>query len=415
LWLVARLAGTGSMMYVVTQYGNGVSSTPAVGLFGPPGGETLTAPYESPELPPDTRVFAVALNCAIDAGSCNPNSTNVLDVRGAEATLEESTLPKASIDGGELMADGPQSGVRSLSYTANDAESGVAQVSAIVGKTVVSTADFAAECAHAAIAACPVARKTAIAVDTRRVPDGIYPVALSVTDAAGNERTVQAATAIRVANSAVGAPASSPGAGLVSDARLTAAFAVNRRSNVTVGYGRLVVIRGRLRGPDGAPIAGAPINLDERAASGSPRAIHRVATTGPDGIFSYTVGKGTSRIVTITYPGTPGAVKQLRLRVRASAALRVALRGIVVRYRGQVLSKPVPRKGKLVEIQGRAPGAVWKTFAKRRTDRRGTFAGTYRLRVHRPGVRLQFRVRVPAEDGYPFVAHAGRALARVVH
>jgi hypothetical protein len=103
------------------------------------------------------------------------------------------------------------------------------------------------------------------------------------------------------------------------------------------------------------------------------------------------------------------------LRVRASASLRVALKGIVVRYRGRVLSKPLPRRGKLVEIQGRAPGAGWKTFATRRADRRGGFAGTYRLRIRRPGVRLQFRVRVPAENGYPFVAHAGRAVTRIVH
>jgi hypothetical protein len=407
LWLVARLAGTGSTMYVVTQYSDGTPGPPATGLFATPGGDTLTTPYATPELPADTRVFAVYLNCGIDAGACMPNVTSVLDIRGAEATLEEQTLPTASITGGELMADGPQSGVRALAYTANDAHSGVARVSAVIGKTVVAISDFSSECAHADIAACPQTRTTTLAADTRKVPDGIYPVSLVVTDAAGNEQTVQASTAIRVEN---GASALGPSSGgLVSNARLTAAFAANRRSTVTVGYGRRVVIRGRLRGPDGAPISGAQINISPSRANATPG----VATTGPDGIFAYTVGRGTSRVLTLTYPGIPAAVKQLRLRVKSSATLRVALKGIVVRYRGRVISKPLPGKGKLVEIQGKAPGAG-KTFAKRRTDRRGAFAGTYRLRVRRPGVHLQFRVRVPREGGYPFVAHAGRAVTRIV-
>jgi hypothetical protein len=311
------------------------------------------------------------------------------------------------------MTNGAQSGIRGLAYAATDAQAGIARVSALIGKTVAGTTDFVSECTHAAIAACPQTRNTTIAVDTRKVPDGIYPVSLVVTDAAGNEQTVQAATAIRVDNSAGVVQPSSDA--LVANALLTATFAANRRSTLIVGYGRRVVVRGRLRGPDRAPIGGARIDVEQRPASRSAGGVGGAATTGPDGIFVYTLGKGPSRVVTLTYPGIPAAVKQLRLRVKASAALHVALNGIAVRYRGRVLSHPLPRRGKLVEIQGRAPGAGWKTFAKRRTNRRGVFAGTYRLRIHRPGVRLQFRVRVPSEAGYPFIAHAGRALTRVVH
>jgi hypothetical protein len=412
LWLVARLAGTGSALNVVTQFSDGVTTPPAVGLFGPPGGETLSAPYVSPDLPASTRVFAVYLTCGIETGTgCNPNSLNVLDIKGAEVTYEESTLPKAAIDGGELLTAGPQSGVRTLAYSASDAESGIARVSALIGKTVVATSDFAAECAYAAQAACPQTRNTPIAVDTRKVPDGTYPVSLVVTDAAGNEQTAQASTAITVVN----ATPESASTALVSNARLTAAFAANRHSTLTVGYGRRVVIRGRLRRPDGGPIGGAQIAFEERQTSRTAPVATGVATTGADGVFSFAVGRGTSRMLRLTYSGAPAAVKELKLRVKSSATLRVRLDGIVVRYRGRVRSKPLPRKGKLVEIQGRAPGAGWRTFARRRASRRGVFAGTYRLRIHRPGVRLQFRVRVPAEAGYAFVAHAGRTVTRIVH
>ena len=83
----------------------------------------------------------------------------------------------------------------------------------------------------------------------------------------------------------------------------------------------------------------------------------------------------------------------LLLRVRAAVRLAVRLRGVVVRYRGRVLGSPLPRAGKLVVLQGRVRGGRWQTFASRRAGRRGRFRGGYRLKVRRPGVRLQFRAR----------------------
>ena len=78
------------------------------------------------------------------------------------------------------------------------------------------------------------------------------------------------------------------------------------------------------------------------------------------------------------------------------------LHGTLVRFSGRVLSRPLPAAGKRVILQGKAPGYEWAPFATMRTDRRGRFAGSYRLSVRRPGVRLQIRVRVPAERGYPY-------------
>jgi hypothetical protein len=409
LWLIARLAGTESPLNVVTQFSDAVTTPPAVGLFGPPGGETLTTPYAA-DLPASTRVFGLYLNCGIQTGTgCNPSSLNVLDIRGAEATFEETSVPKASIDGGDLLTDGPQTGVRSLAFSASDAESGIARLSVLVGKTVVASSDFASECAYTSYVACPPTRNTSIAVDTRKVPDGTYPVSMRVTDAAGNEQTASSATAIRIENAG---PSLAP-TPAVAGARLTAAFARNGRSKLTVGYGRRVLIRGRLRGADGTPVGGARIDIEEHPTLGG-RVFAAATATGTDGSFSYRIGRGSSRTIRLTYAGAVGAVKPLQLRVKSSATLSVRLVGIIVRYKGKVLSKPLPRNGKLVAIQGRAPGAGWKTFAKRRSTRRGSFSGTYRLRIHRPGVRLQFRVRVPTERGYPFVAHAGRAISRIV-
>jgi hypothetical protein len=100
--------------------------------------------------------------------------------------------------------------------------------------------------------------------------------------------------------------------------------------------------------------------------------------------------------------------------VRAASTLAITLRGITVTYAGRVIARPLPRSGKKIFIQGRAKGGVWQRFATRRTAASGRFAGRYRLRVRRPGVKLQFRVEVPRERGYPYVAHTGSPVTRTV-
>lgn len=405
LFMLANLSTGSGRLAVAVSAG---SQTNSVSIAGSPGADWIAAPYVSELLPVGTTVYHVYASCVDDAGvGCTPSSRTLLDIRGAEVTLEENVAPTGTIEGGDLLAGGPQAGARALGYTANDLESGVARVSAVVGTTVVGTADFAAECAFTGIAACPQARRGSIAVDTHRIADGLYAVSLRVTDAAGNEQTVHSPSAIQVVNG------SAEGTAPLRDARLSASFAANHQETLMVGYGGRVLVRGNLRSRDGDPIAGATVEVTERPTAGGGRNSLGRVTTGRDGIFRYTVTRGASRTLSFAFAGATTAAR-LRLRVRAAATLDVRLAGIVVRYRGRVLSEPLPSKGKLVEIQGRAPGAGWTTFARRRTTGRGDFSGTYRLRVHRPGVRLQFRVRVPAQTGYPFLARTGRAVTRTV-
>jgi hypothetical protein len=414
LWLVVRLRSTGSLLFSNVVSGNANVANP-VDLFGSPGGSTLTSPYVSPVLPSDTHIYLVLIGCAGGTGApCTAVDSDVLDIRGVETTLEENTAPGGSFGAGELFNDGPQAGIRQVGFAAGDQESGVARVSVLVGTTVVGTEDFAGECAYAALLACPRSRGGSIAADTRKVADGIYPVSLRVTDAAGNVSSTQAAKAISVVNGAASTAGSKSPADAPAGVRMTASFAANRRSSLTVAYGRTVVVRGRVRNADGTPLGEAAVDVEERTASSSSSGAGTTVKTAPDGLFIYRAVPGPSRTLTFTYRGAPVLVNRLTLRVKASASLHVRLNGITVRYSGRVRSKPVPGKGKLVQIQGRAPGAAWKTFATRRTTRRGVFSGTYRLRVHRPGVRLQFRVRLPSEKGYPFVGHTGAPVTRRV-
>ena len=120
-----------------------------------------------------------------------------------------------------------------------------------------------------------------------------------------------------------------------------------------------------------------------------------------------------SRTLRFAYsPAGGGRVvsQALKLRVRAGSRVRASLRGSVLRFSGRVLSRPVPKAGKRIVMEGRSPGSAWTAFQALRTDRLGRFSGTYRLRVRRPGVRLKVRAIVPRENGYGYLGSRSQAV-----
>lgn len=417
LWMVARLGGSGSSLFVAAASdANGV--TRAQDLFGPPGGDTLTTPFESPLLPPDTGAYVVFISCSGNTwDGCVPSSINPLEIRGAEVTLQEDSPPSGLFQGGALLDGTAQNGIRNVSYTAGDQESGVASVAAIVGETEVASQSFSTECEFSGFAACPQSKAGSLAIDTRALPNGIYPVSLRITDAANNTTTIYAPRAVHVSNSNATPP---NGLRATTHAKLTARVSGRRGTTVMVPYNRRTTIRGRLSTSDGEPISNAKLEIREIPLSKRSKTITRHAMTRSNGNYVYlSTRRGATRRLEVRYRPSldepaVAAVARLRLNVAAAATLRINLRGVRVTYSGRLLSRPVPPGGKSVYIEGRAVGGAWTAFAHRRTDRMGRFSGRYRLRVHRPGVRLQFRVRIPKQRGYPYAANVGRSITRIV-
>lgn len=420
LWLIARLGSTGGSMFVSMSSGSN-AHVMQQGLFGSPGGSTLAEPFVSPPMFADTHIVHVALTCAGgNGGPCVPASSNPLEIRGAEVTLHEAAAPAGTVEGGSLLDGQPQAGVRALRFSATDGESGVAEVAALLGNTVVATHDVRPECKHADLAACPTARSGSLIIDTRTVEDGTYPLALRVIDAAGNRQTIPSAATVTVANGADRGAQPSNGTSATRDARLTAAFVGRRGSRATLRYHQKATIRGRLTTASGAPIGQAKVEVVETPSGRPKQATTRAVTTSADGRFRYTLrSRGMSRNVSLRYRAAPGdhavaASRILSVRVAASGSLRVSLRGVRVSYNGRILSRPIPRRGLRLYVEGRAAGGRWTRFAIRRTTSSGRFSGRYRLRVRRPGVRLQFRIRIPRQSGYPYATGVSRAVTRTV-
>jgi hypothetical protein len=181
-----------------------------------------------------------------------------------------------------------------------------------------------------------------------------------------------------------------------------------------------VEVTGRLVDEHGRPIRHAVIEAAEQArARGAAVRPGQPVLTRSDGGFTYRVDSrrgGQSLRFAYRYRRDGSVVSEagLVLNVRAAVSLRVSLKGAVVTYRGKVLGRPLPRRGKVVIVQGRAAGGRWQTFASRRASRSGAFSGRYRLKIRRPGARLQFRARAVAEDGWPYTAGMSRAVTRKV-
>jgi hypothetical protein len=84
----------------------------------------------------------------------------------------------------------------------------------------------------------------------------------------------------------------------------------------------------------------------------------------------------------------------------------VTVGGRPVLFRGRV-GRPVPRGGKLVEVQAHFRGR-WRTISTVRAKRSGRWRFRYTFRTSRWRAAHRLRARVPVEAGYPFRAGASR-------
>lgn len=415
VWYAARLAGTGNALYFRTsEYRTGGSLH--VGLFDTaPGSESVTAEHL---LSPETTAVHMSIQCG-PWGPAQPDPCVAAHgvpwlLRGMEVTLSEDVPPIVLPLTGSLLAGGLQSGVRSVIVAASDAQSGLRYVEVMLGGTVVATHDLTPRCPHSDFTVCPASEDATLQVDTRVVANGSHQLSVRVRDAAGNEQVVHGASSVEVANPSPSGPRPATASNELTHT-LSARFRGTSRSTLTVPYGRRVSVSGQLTNSDNRVAAGTEVEiLEKRDARGAREMSRARLKTRADGSFSAAlVTTRPSRRVRLAYRSAGSGLvvsETLRLRVRAASRVSASLRGRLLRFSGRVLSAPMPKVGKRVVMEGRSPGSAWTPFRRLRTDRQGRFSGTYRLRVRRPGVRLQVRLLVPSESGYGYVASRSRTV-----
>ena len=176
---------------------------------------------------------------------------------------------------------------------------------------------------------------------------------------------------------------------------------------------------GFLATANGQPIDGATIEALEKRPEGALTPVG-VATTGTDGKFHYTVKATRNRELLFRYGGSRrigAATTDFTMLVPADTSIRPdrrrLLNGQQVLFSGQVLTRPLPSQGKLVEMQAHFRGR-WRTFSTVRARPNGRWRFPYRFGGTVGRVTYRFRARLPAEGGYPFISGNSRVVEVVV-
>ncbi|MGI8585609.1 MAG: hypothetical protein ACR2KY_04315, partial [Thermoleophilaceae bacterium] len=187
----------------------------------------------------------------------------------------------------------------------------------------------------------------------------------------------------------------------------------------TIGFKKRPTVRGSLSA-DGVGLPGAPVTVLSRTR-GSDRT-SRVGTlrTNASGRFRYRVDRGPSRSLRFEYGGGERyrpTSDSVDLAVRAKSSLSVNRRRVEnggrVRFEGRVLGRPVPREGKLLQLEAHYRDS-WRTFAVLRSNRRGRWHYGYRFEATTGSVTYPFRVRIPRERSYPYAVGRSRVVKVVV-
>jgi hypothetical protein len=269
-------------------------------------------------------------------------------------------------------------------------------------------------------------------LDTAKLPQGRHTVRVLLEDAAGNRTAIFGPVVRSIAATGAIGPGSDPalrgaanGDGASDQARLTAHWGIRGgRTRLVSAFGRRHVVRGRLAGADGAPIANAAIDVVSKTTAVNARELTKRGgpRTASDGRWRLVLPRNvSSRDLTFRYRShvndtIPAAAVTVHLRVRAGVRLTIhprhAHRGQAIRFDGRLLGGPLPRGGKQIVLMARASHGGWVRFNVIRTTAGGRFHTIYRFQ--QPGAATyRFRALSLAEAAYPYAA-GGSNIVRVL-
>jgi hypothetical protein len=174
----------------------------------------------------------------------------------------------------------------------------------------------------------------------------------------------------------------------------------------TTDFGGKAQFSGTLLDKTGNPVAGAAIAVYQQVPEEAETQIATL-TTGADGSFAYEVEAASSQRMRFVYGGTATTLPSegsAELLVHGASTLKVdrahVANGDSVTFSGQVEGRPLPEKGKLVELQVRL-SHEWSTFRTIRTDTEGKWSIEYPFKRTCGVEEYRFRAQLPGEAGYP--------------
>lgn len=365
----------------------------------------------------------------------------MVELFAADIVLSQSSGPTISSVAGGLAEDSTVGGTSDIEFDAADNGSGVYEAVFQVDGQIVSRGVINENGGHCHDVGgtidglpaflytqpCPASVSVDLPFDTTELSNGTHHLVVTVLDAAGNDATVLSRD-ITVANSQSQSTSSSTsGAGTSTTTRgaangtnasehasLTARWKNTENAHLTDNYGTARTIEGQLTNPEGAPIAGAQIEVSELPSYTGAKARTLTAPhTGAQGKWSLQLPKGSSsselRFAYRSHIGDalPAATRTLMLTVHAALELSVqpstASSQGTIHFKGRLLGEPIPTGGKQLVLEARSPGGKWIEFHVLHTGKHGRFSSSYSFRLAGPA-KYQFRAVCEAEADFPFAA-----------
>jgi hypothetical protein len=349
------------------------------------------------------------------------------DTRSCDHTR---TLPCASVRGGSIALPALPDGEHAIRIVAEDAAGNptaterrvlidgtapAARLEAPRGRTI----RVKVEDALSGVAAGEISVRNSSAEPYRALATTLRRGRLTARLDRGRMRRTDVQVAVRdhAGNQVVGLPPKIT----VTGARVRGRARRVRSNRVRVPFGRRVQLRGRLTLSAGQPVAFAGVRVVSRVRGpGAP--LDEVGTVGTDGRgrFRVTIPAGPTRTIGLRFEGREQVLRGARgvsVRVPAATTIRASRRTLSgpgrVRFSGRLRTagQPIPDRGLVVVLQGRADGR-WQTFADARANTRGRWRTSYPFRGI-PG-NYPVRARIRRQPGFPFeLGHSRRLIVRV--
>ncbi len=359
------------------------------------------------------------LTCTRRANRCGRTDKPRIHVKRARFKLFDASPPTISGLGGGLLTAPVQRATQTLIVRARDVGSGIRLVQVRTNRklfdSLVSGCNIGADQLALALSPCPNSARSALSVNTL-LPgfhEGQNSITVCVHDYANvspNERCAR--RRIRVDNDC-------PISQVAPTLRAQFAFAGGKTVK-RVKFGRRPQVVGRFARPLGGPGRGALVCVSERTAlpNSTERLVGRPLRTDARGRVLARPPAGPSRIVYLTYWRGPERVvtRAIRLQVKPRLGLRVRPRGRL--HNRQTMTLRARLRGpfhahRQVRFLAKPPGGRWVPFSVdfvKRTNGAGVARVSHTFRHVSGAQKFRFKVRVPRQAGYPYLA--GRSPVR---
>ena len=357
--------------------------------------------------------FTIRVRCEAGVGmTCEQRDEAGIAISSAQVELADDGPPMLNVGlAPSEAAERPEAWT--LSALATDLASGTRSMSIVLdGKVVANGAPLPTrECApqpFTVVRPCPSYSLAKISIPRTTVLDGKAELSVIATDATGqtsNWGPAPISNLVSIERDRSIVP-TQPAVPRIERPISISASLSGHNATRPGAFSKPPVVRGVVRGDDGAPVPGVALQLSTRPLmSGSSFATLRTLTTDAKGAFATRLPAGPSREIKVAAASPGGwSVATLQTIVKAPISLKTnrarTRNGRTVRFTGSIPGTPAAARTR-VDLQAWA--GRWVPFANA-TVSRGKFTARYTFkRTFRP-TTYRFRAVLPSDPNFPYAA-----------